>query len=90
MRRFILYRHQDETGISGIGIVAEGVRFSDGRVVLMWLTRVRSVVFYDAMEDVIAIHGHQGKTEVRWIDDEPQPSGKTVVVTSGKHKYVLE
>ena len=68
MRRFVLNRLVDVTGISGTGIVAEGVRFSDGRVALMWTTRNRSIAFYDSLEDVIAIHGHSGKTVVRFLD----------------------
>lgn len=68
MRRFVLNRLEDVSGISGTGTVAEGVRFSDGRVALMWTTRNRSLAFYDSLEDVVAIHGHGGKTIVRFID----------------------
>ena len=30
MRAFVLRRHKDETGVSGTGIAAEGVEFSNG------------------------------------------------------------
>jgi hypothetical protein len=67
MRPFILYREEDETGISGTGTVAEGVQFSDGRVVLRWFGQRSSIVFWESMESVVAIHGHGGKTSVQWL-----------------------
>jgi hypothetical protein len=70
MRRFELHRLEDETGISGTGVVAEGVEFSGGVVVLQWLTDwPTSVVFHDrGVESVEAIHGHNGKTRIVWLD----------------------
>lgn len=67
-RRFVLYRAEDETGISGTGVVAQGVLFDNGRAVLSWLTEHTSVAVYDSMEHLVAIHGHGGKTIVKWID----------------------
>lgn len=69
MKMFELWRHKDETGISGTGVVAEGVQYADGSCVLRWTTAVRSTVFYSSMEDVVAIHGHGGKTEVVFTSD---------------------
>lgn len=60
-----LWRDEDETGVSGTGKVAEGVIFSDGKVVLRWLTATSSTCFYDSQIDVIKIHGHGGKTRLR-------------------------
>lgn len=68
MRRFHLERDVDETGISGTGRVAEGVEFTDGRVVLRWLSDVASTVTYDALADVDKIHGHGGKTSIVFVD----------------------
>jgi hypothetical protein len=68
MRRFQLSRSQDVTGVSGTGIVAEGVEFSTGWVALTWLTAVNSLVFYPAIENVRAIHGHDGSTRIVWLD----------------------
>lgn len=68
MRRFQLSRSQDITGVSGTGIVAEGVLFSTGWVALTWLTAVNSLVFYPAIEHVRAIHGHDGSTQIVWLD----------------------
>ena len=73
MRTFQLLRNEDITGISGTGIVAEGVQFSNGWVALTWLTEHTSVVFYPSIDAVYAIHGHNGATQVVWSDAKPQP-----------------
>lgn len=67
-RLFLLRRLEDESGISGTGIVAEGAEFSTGKVVLNWVTEVRSVAIYDSLDELTAIHGHDGKTIVVWIN----------------------
>ena len=64
MKTFYLQRDQDISGASGTGRVAEGVVFSNGKVSLTWLTKHSSVVFYDCIEDVEIIHGHNGNTRV--------------------------
>lgn len=69
MRRFVLLRNVDVSGISGTGIVAEGVEFNDGTVVIRWVTGDHhSTVVWDAIESVEAIHGHAGATTIEWID----------------------
>jgi hypothetical protein len=67
-RRFMLWRTTDDTGVSGTGVVAWGVRFPDGRAALRWNTEQRSTACYDSMDDLEAIHGHGGATKVRWLD----------------------
>jgi hypothetical protein len=69
-RRFVLRRHEDVTGLSGTGDVAEGCVFSDGTAVLRWMTEwPTSVVWHDRGADAVEyIHGHGGKTEVVWLD----------------------
>lgn len=74
MRRFNLERREDESGISGTGIVVEGVMFSDGSVALRWLTNTTSWGIYRSMSEVEAIHGHNGKTLVRWLDTKDEVS----------------
>lgn len=65
MRTFVLCRDEDATGISGTGIVAEGVEFKDKRVALRWCVgQSRSTVIWDSIDDVHAIHGHEGETRV--------------------------
>jgi hypothetical protein len=67
-RLFILDRSVDATGTSGTGIVAEGVRFSNGKVALHWLSHLGAVNVYDSMEVCETLHGHGGRTVVRWVD----------------------
>lgn len=69
-RRFVLNRNEDETGTSGTGIVAIGTQYPNGKVSLTWLSHMGSMVWYDTIEIVKALHGHGGKTEVLWLDKE--------------------
>lgn len=68
-RRFQLIRDRDATGISGTGIVAEGIEFRDGTCVYKWTTTPSTMQRADRIEDVEHIHGHSGATTVRWVDD---------------------
>jgi len=71
LRRFELHRHEDVTGVSGTGVVAEGVAFSDGVVCLRWLGDwPTSVVFHErGVDSVEHIHGHGGATDIIWVDE---------------------
>jgi hypothetical protein len=88
-RRFELIRTEDETGVSGNGVVAYGVIFPDGRAVLRWDTKVNSTVFYDSLDDLKAIHGHGGKTRVVPID-YPYPSADYASVWTELRGYVQQ
>jgi hypothetical protein len=74
LRAFHLVRDTDLTGVSGTGVVAEGVAFSDGTVALRWLSAwPTSVVFHDrGIEAVEAVHGHGGATRIVWQDGDEQ------------------
>lgn len=67
-RLFDLYRHRDISGVSGTGVVAEGVQFSDGSVALRWPGTDPSTAVWPSVESVLKVHGHSGATEVRWLD----------------------
>lgn len=69
-RTFVLVRDEDVTGVSGTGVVAEGVEFSDGVVALRWTSDwPTSVVFHErGMASVEAVHGHGGRTRIVWVD----------------------
>ena len=69
-RRFLTYRTKDVSGISGCGCVAEGVQFHTGQCVLCWKTDKSSVAVYGSIEELEAIHGHDGSTKVVWIDQK--------------------
>jgi hypothetical protein len=76
MKTFKLIRHTDVTGISGSGVVAEGVQFTDGTVVLRWLKAGTArpdhvkptTVIHDDLDSVIGLHGHNGATRVEFVD----------------------
>lgn len=60
---FFLRRDVDVTGVSGSGVVAEGVIFTDGTVAMRWRTGTTSTAIYDGIADVVSIHGHNGSTK---------------------------
>jgi hypothetical protein len=88
MRTFVLRRSEDVSGISGTGDVAEGVVFDSGKVVVAWnphktLAKVTTVVVFDSVDDVVKLHGHDGRTRVEWqeastpaVVAEPPPAPK--------------
>jgi len=66
MKLFKMVRDVDVTGISGTGVVATGVEFDDGTVVIRWQGERPSTVIWASLRDAVAIHGHDGKT--RFVD----------------------
>lgn len=70
-RRFYLVRNQDISGLSGVGKVASGCCWPDGACVLHWNTEVWSTTVFQNMDDLIRLHGHNGATEVVWVDGDP-------------------
>lgn len=68
MRRFQLHRDHDESGVSGVGVVAEGCEFSNGLCSLTWLTEYRCVTIFTSVKELIAVHGHEGATRLVWVD----------------------
>ena len=72
MRRFYLYRSIDVTGVSGVGVIAGGIEFLDGQVVLKWRSATPSMIIYKDVYDMLAVHGHKGATIILWIDAEDQ------------------
>jgi len=80
-RRFEVVRTQDVTGVSGTGVVAEGVEFTDGTTVVRWCelpedspnyqrgVRATTVIFPE-VSAVEALHGHNGATTLVWLDGQ--------------------
>lgn len=69
-RRFHLIRNEDFTGVSGTGAVAEGIQFSDGVCAMHWIVPpAKSTALYDSVDELILIHGHDGRTEVSYLDE---------------------
>lgn len=67
-RRFALVRHVDYTGVSGVGVVAFGIAFSDGHVVLRWCSAHPATSSWNSLDDMLAVHGHGEGTNIQWID----------------------
>ena len=58
IRTFTVYRSADETGISGDGVIIEGVLYATGQVVLHWLLPANrgSIAIFDSFRDFLEIH----------------------------------
>lgn len=105
IRRFELHRDLDITGISGAGVVADGVQFPNDEILtwadgtrttlpagwcrITWRGEHASTVLWPSLDDVIAIHGHGGATRVVWLDGGLMPGMATVVNNTGKPECVL-
>lgn len=61
-------RDEDVNGVSGVGRVAEWVEFSDGCVVVRWISNMASTNVYQNRKQAESIHGHGGRTRmvVEW------------------------
>lgn len=70
IRRFELHRDADHTGVSGTGVVAEGVQFSDGTCVVRWKGEAASTVAWASLEHAARVHGHGGATRFVFLDPE--------------------
>lgn len=66
-RLFHLIREEDESGVSGVGVVAEGVVLCSGRVVLEWLVPPFSMGIYQTIGEVLQVHGHEGRTRISYL-----------------------
>lgn len=74
MRTFLVVRDEDTTGISGTGVVAEGIEFGDGTVAMRWRGPIEhpwgtvypTTVLHPHVENVESLHGHNGATHIEW------------------------
>src|SRR5690348_12417956 len=64
MKTFYLLRHEDVHGNSGTGVVAEGIIFDSGMCAMTWLSDIPTVTNFRRIQDVVKLHGHDGKTEI--------------------------
>lgn len=65
---FELVRTRDISGVSGTGVVADGVQFADDSVAIRWRGEHPATAVWPTIADVLAVHGHHGATTVRWLD----------------------
>lgn len=64
MRTFKLNRKDDLSGVSGTGLVAEGVEFDTGQIAICWMTKYHAIGIYENLHTLEQVHGHNGATEV--------------------------
>ena len=73
MRTFTSYRQADQSGVSGTGVVLEGVEFSTGMTVVHWLQPWPggSLNTFASLEQFLAIHviPHPGNRTVITFDN---------------------
>lgn len=72
MRTFKLRRLEDLSGVSGTGIVAEGVVFHDGQTAMSWFGRFHTITVAPDIETIERIHGHEGRTVIEWDKTEEE------------------
>lgn len=76
IQTFTVVRQNDETGVSGEGIVIEGVVLATGQCICHWLyPRPRgSIAVFDSMNDFITVHikPHPGNRTIITYDDGEQ------------------
>lgn len=95
-RRFRLVRTEDATGVSGTGVVAEGVVFSDGWAVTHWLdcepvNELTITTWLNKGHDgVVKVHGHNGSTRIEWLDIPTPPAPDYASAWLELRGYVME
>tara|TARA_R110000824_G_scaffold206188_1_gene391206 strand:- start:1685 stop:2104 length:420 start_codon:yes stop_codon:yes gene_type:complete len=69
IRTFTVARQYDETGISGEGVVIEGLTLATGQCVVHWLYPPPrgGIAIFDSMNDFIKVH------------IQPHPSNRTII-----------
>jgi len=69
IRTFTVCRQSDETGVSGEGIVLEGVELASGHCIIHWLYPPPrgGIAIFDSLDDFIKVH------------ITPHPSNKTIL-----------
>lgn len=73
IRRFVLRRFEDATGVSGTGDVAWGVVFPDGVAVTRWcVSEIRQTCVWKSVDEVEQVHGHGGKTKIVYLEDDKE------------------
>jgi len=70
-RRFLVIREADASGISGTGVVMEGVVFHTGQIVVCWRSAHSSLVIFPTWEAFSTVHlaAHpENAAVVEWLD----------------------
>jgi hypothetical protein len=90
-RPFVLVRDTDISGVSGVGVVADGTLFPDGHAVIHWRGNWPTTTPHPGgMESVLAVHGHGGATRVRWQTIQGPPPARYQDAWTELTGYVME
>lgn len=89
MRTFKMIRKEDLTGTSGTGVVALGKILLNGKAEITWcvpakiadgsLRNIKTTTLYNSWEDAILLHGHGGRTLIRFDDTDIEMSDLDVL-----------
>ena len=74
---FEMIRHNDDSGISGTGLILEGCVFSTGKCVVTFNGPTPSIIVWDSFDQFKKIHidSHpDNNTELVWYDRRKRPS----------------
>ena len=80
-RRFALARHVGDAD----EVIAFGVAFTDGHVVLRWCSKHPATSAWNSLDDMLAVLSHREDTIIQWIDALPtELNGLTAVAGHGR------
>lgn len=96
MRRFLGYRPNPpaeylEKGVANPPdqVQYEGIVFTDGTVVVRWLTDYRSHSVWTCWHDFDAVHGHpEYGTRIEWLDEEGHKADLVIVDEPMPHQEI--
>mgnify|MGYP003674640389 CR=1 FL=1 len=79
IRTFTVFRKADETGVSGEGVVIEGVELASGHAIIHWLYPPPrgGIAIFDSMSDFVKVH------------IEPHPANQTIITYQDGTKDVF-
>lgn len=80
IRTFTVARKVDETGVSGVGVIIEGVEYATGQVVVHWLFPPPrgGIAIFDSLGDFLKVHVHPhpvNETIITFEDGEQETYG---------------
>tara|TARA_Y100000310_G_scaffold319510_1_gene374892 strand:+ start:2040 stop:2393 length:354 start_codon:yes stop_codon:yes gene_type:complete len=80
IRTFTLCRQNDETGVSGEGVVIEGCVFATGHCIVHWLTPAPrgALAIFDTFDDFIKIHV------------KPHPTNNTIITFENGEQTIYD
>lgn len=86
---FKMIRNDDESGISGTGVVLQGVLWPDGHVDMQWISDTPSEVRFNSWKEFKHIHIDMhpvNNTEIVWFDLRRRPKKTDTEEADGNNK----